>query len=136
MFKSLQSLRGTITLFHDPLNATSTAILHKLQHHQPQPNTGEYLYDLDINTTSVPTSEQFKYMQQSLNMHPNAKKSLLTAFPNLTKDAKLISDLQNVKYDPNTKFVRPLVVDWDHQLLAVTENGLQKIIDQYNGRDL
>jgi hypothetical protein len=138
MFKSLQAMRGTITLFHDPVSRTSTSILHKLQQHQPTQSgehKGEYHYDIDVNTTSIPTPEEFKYFQESLNMHPNAKKSLFAAYPDLTKNCKVIKDLQDLEYVANTTFKRPLVVDWDHQLLAVTENGLQKILDQYNGRD-
>jgi hypothetical protein len=143
MFKSLQHAGGVITLFHDPSSKASSAILQKLVANQPNPrNHGEFKYSIDT-TTSPPTPEQFNFFKDALHMNPVCKKALKMAFPELTQGKDLISDLQSIDAEKlrgmqtidGKMFVPPLVVDWDHKLLAVTERGLNKILDQYNGRE-
>lgn len=103
-------------------------------------NNGEFKYSVDVNT-KLPTPEQFDFFKEALHTHPFCKKALKTAFPELTKGKDLVKDLQsidsetlrNLKKNDNKFFVPPLVVDWDHKLLAVSEKGLEKILDQYNG---
>lgn len=141
MFKSLQNMGGVITLFHNPASKASESLLKKLQLNVSNGSkSGEFKYTIDT-TTNPPTPEQFEFFKESLHMHPFCKKALKTAFPKLTEGKNLVKDLQSIdseslrglKTVDGKLFVPPLVVDWDHKLLAVTENGLEKILDQYNG---
>lgn len=103
-------------------------------------NAGEFKYVIDP-TTLPPTPEQFEFFKEALHTHPFCKEALKTAFPELTKGKDLLKDLQSIDSEklrglkaPDGKlFLPPLVVDWDNKLLAVTEKGLGKILDQYNG---
>lgn len=106
-------------------------------------NPGQYKYTIDT-TTNLPTPEQFEFFKQSLHTHPICKSALKHAFPQLTAGKNLVGDLENIDTeklrDLNTSdktnlFVPPLVVDWDHKLLAVDSKGLSKIFDQYNGEN-
>lgn len=136
MFRSLQHSPSVITLFHNPQSQASVKILHILEKNQAN-NThknGEYKFVLD-KTTLPPTPDQFNFFKQSLHMNPVCKRALKLAYPNLTKDINLVVDLQNLNNTDNGQFVAPLVVDWDHKLLAVTEKGLTKILDQFNARE-
>ncbi|ODQ45696.1 hypothetical protein PICMEDRAFT_143613 [Pichia membranifaciens NRRL Y-2026] len=144
MFKSLQGMGGVITLFHNPASKASESLLKMLKDNvakSPESaNNGEFKYTIDP-TTLPPTPEQFEFFKEALHMHPFCKKALKTAFPELTKGKDLLKDLQSIdseklrglKEVDGKLFVPPLVVDWDNKLLAVTDKGLAKILDQYNG---
>jgi len=139
MFKSLQSMGGVITVFKKPQSDLLTDILlSKLNKNQVLAKTGEYKYDLDI-TINPPTLDQFQYFQSCLHTNPICKRAFRNAFPELTNAVNLINDLQKLN-PPNdeqisNKFIRPLIVDWDHKLLAHDEASLDKILDQYNGKN-
>lgn len=116
--------------------------MQKLQANQAlKSKDGEFKYSIDT-TTKPPTPEQFTFFKDALHMHPLCKKAFKTAFPKLTEGKELVKELQSIDSDKlkglttssGDLFVPPLVVDWDHKLLAVTEKGLAKILDQYNGK--
>lgn len=134
MFKSLQNMKGTITVFNKP-GASIAPLLKKLEFNQPDKN-GEYKYDIDVSQ-NTPTPEQFQYFRDNcLHTHPVCKASFKHAYPELTHDINLIKNLQSIESGKDgIKFVTPLIVDWDHKLMAFDEKSLSKIIDQYNGND-
>lgn len=139
MFRTLQGTKGTITLYHDINNKMSRYLLDSLKQHQVTSKDVEFKYNLDINTNSTSiTKDQFKFLQNCLHTHPFCKVSFKSAFPSITENVDLVKDLENLNLPNNIGEIpikRPLVVDWDHQLMAITDKGLQKIIDQYNGKD-
>ncbi|GMM28882.1 hypothetical protein DAMA08_015980 [Martiniozyma asiatica (nom. inval.)] len=148
LFRSLQSLPRTITLFQGV--PASTSLLHQLKRHsivdsqstppdgiadaETMPNLGKFNYTVDV-TNSAPTPEQFSLIKEFLNdENSNNKKIFIKAFqPLIDAQFNLKSDtngqistnqLRNLNgkifRDVNGKsmFVGPLIVDWDHKLLA------------------
>lgn len=130
MFRSLQHAPSVITIFHSsklPLSQRLLSLLERAQDTTADPS-GEYKFIVD-KSTGLPTPEQFAFFQSSLNTNPACKRAFKAAYPTIT--AGLVQDLKSSTFSDN--FVPPLVVDWDHKLLAANENDLIKIINQYKG---
>ncbi|ODQ63856.1 hypothetical protein NADFUDRAFT_71507 [Nadsonia fulvescens var. elongata DSM 6958] len=137
MFKSLQSIRPVITLFHSPASAASTHIatlLKSLQTAAPQ-------VDVEI-TELAPTIQQLSSIMDHFPI------SIPESLPTKPEDAKLNILVPGylghwhetarltafLKDDAGKKVTRPILVDWDNGRVAVNDESLaQKIISQIEG---
>ncbi|AWU77982.1 hypothetical protein CAS74_003205 [Pichia kudriavzevii] len=127
MFRTVQSTRGAITLFHNPACKRSVSLLEKLRSAQTNTSSSEYKYSIDVSTTK-PTSDQFNYIKQSVNLSPLSKSAFQEAFP----DTRTLSTTEIENFNNSDNFVPPLVVDWDNKLLATNTSGLEKILQKHN----
>ncbi|KAH3668948.1 hypothetical protein OGAPHI_002703 [Ogataea philodendri] len=105
----------------------------------------EYRYNVDV-CERFPTGDQFKFIKQTLSMNPQCKKAFKDAFPTLGSANDHVIDLQSAdsttlkQYESKTLdelakenvFQPPLVVDWDHKLIASDEPDLLKILNNYH----
>lgn len=130
MFRSLQHAPSVITIFHSsklPLSQKLLSILESAQGSTAAPS-GEYRFTVD-KSIQPPTPEQFAFFKQSLNTNPACKRAMKVAYPSINDN--FVQELQNANF--TNIFTPPLVVDWDHGLLAANENDLAKIINQFKG---
>ncbi|GMG19713.1 unnamed protein product [Ambrosiozyma monospora] len=155
LLKSLQSIPAVITIFHSPNSPLSSKLLSELNKHvevtarKPTKDSsifgmrgyfaGEkavpFRYTVDV-TEKLPTKDQFDYIKSTLSVHPTFKNIFKKVFPTVTSSLDKASDLQAVDFSSlkslNGTFNPPLVVDWEHKLIASDEKSLKKILDQYH----
>lgn len=155
MFKSLQNLPGSITIFHSSTNSASNTLLFLLKKHSIAPVTPKAqsflqrltnskstqseapsLYQIDVSTLP-PTKEQYVFIRDSVTQNALNKASILKLFPKLINPEPGFGSMpSSSEYklkleNDSSNFVPPLVVDWDHSLLATDEQGVQQIIDEF-----
>lgn len=153
MFKSLQSIPSTITVFHSTKAPVSSALISLLQKNAltatstPKPksffqrltssNSKERpnIFQLDI-TESIPTTEQYDSIKEAVARSVQNKEAFSKLFPKFgSTGGNLPSSTEyGLKLEHETAgkiFNPPLVVDWDHGLLATDSAGVQEIIDVF-----
>lgn len=150
-FSRLASARArpTVTFFHNSNSKLSHHLLSRLVKHDSR-------YLLDIRTNKLPLYRTYSFIhEECMNVHPQNARSFEKIFPallaspshlfcdvavkNNLKQKQFVPDLalrlEDQYHDDLAKHsaneLKPFVVDWNNQLVAIDDEGLDKIMHNY-----
>ncbi|KAM9896893.1 hypothetical protein OXX80_007394 [Metschnikowia pulcherrima] len=143
------SASPTLTIFHNSNSRLSHHLLERLAIHDSR-------YLLDVRTNKLPSYETYSFIhEECMNVHPQNNRSFERVFPALlassshsfcnvevmtkSKVKQFVPDLELVdKASYSDKIalhsaseVSPFVVDWANKLVAVDDQGLDTIMQNY-----
>ena len=140
---------ATLTFFHNSNSKLSNHLLSRLIKHDSR-------YILDVRTNKLPLYRTYSYIhEECMNVHPQNARSFEKIFPALlaspghlfcdvavknelkkkqfVPDLDLVSENQylDLLAEHSAKELTPVVVDWSNQLVAVDDEGLDRIMHNY-----
>lgn len=140
---------ATLTLFHNSNSRLSNHLLERLFNHESR-------YLLDVRTNKLPLYETYRFIhEECVNMHPQNARSFERVFPALLASPEHLFCDRQVKHKsrkkqfvPDLELVQennyldkvsvrqalelsPFVVDWANKLVAVDDEGLDRIMQHY-----
>ncbi|OBA21172.1 hypothetical protein METBIDRAFT_40791 [Metschnikowia bicuspidata var. bicuspidata NRRL YB-4993] len=143
------SASPTITLFHNTNSKLSHHLLERLTIHKSR-------FLLDVRQNRLPLYETYSFIhQECMNVHPQNNRSFERIFPALlaspshlfcnvevktkSKLKQFVPDLELVNESSyldnialhNATELSPFVVDWANKLVAVDDEGLDTIMQNY-----
>lgn len=146
---TLSANSATLTLFHNTNSRLSNHLLERLTTHESR-------YLLDVRTDKLPLYETYRFIhEECVNIHPQNAKSFEKVFPALlaspdhlfcdrevkhkSKQKQFVPDLELVHENTYLDKVAahdalelsPFVVDWANKLVAVDDDGLDRIMHHY-----
>lgn len=141
--------KPTVTFFHNSNSKLSNHILSRLTRHDTR-------YLLDIRKNKLPLYRTYHFIhEQCMNVHPQNARSFERIFPALLaspshlfcdvavkkelKQKQFVPDLDLLSEDHyldlvaahSAKELTPFVVDWNNQLVAIDDEGLDRIMHNY-----
>lgn len=155
MFKTiLQTIRPRskpalpkLTMYHNPRLPLSNHLLKKLNYYE---NLNKFV--IEVKPNQLPSYSSYKFMHSSLNTHPSNCNSFEAIFPQLfhhdstfndltaKRDQKLklfVNDYELVNEDRYNHMVKqtnvgnPVIIDWSHDLIAINDESLDRILAHY-----
>lgn len=143
------SAKPTVTFFHNADSKLSHHLLSRLVKHDSR-------YLLDVRINKLPLYRTYSFIhEECMNVHPQNARSFEKIFPallaspshlfcdaavkNNLKQKQFVPDLalrlENHYHDELAKHsateLTPFVVDWNNQLVAIDDEGLDKIMHHY-----
>lgn len=140
---------ATLTLFHNSNSRLSSHLLDRLVNHESR-------YLLDVRTDKLPLYETYRFIhEECMNVHPQNARGFERVFPallaspdhlfcnrevkNKAKQKQFVPDLELVEENTYLDKVAahealelsPFVVDWANKLVAVDDDGLDRIMNHY-----
>lgn len=140
--------KPTLTIFHNTNSKISRHLLGRLAKHDSR-----YLLDLRVNKLPLYRTYHFIH-EECMNVHPQNARGFEKIFPALLSKDHLFCDVEVKKSAKQKQFVpdmdlvsensyldkvahhtpdelAPFVVDWANQLVAVDDEGLDRIMANY-----
>lgn len=147
--KAPPAAKPILTLFHNPSSSLSNHLLHRLA--KP---TSRYI--LDVRHNKLPLYQTYKFVhEECMNVHPQNARGFEHVFPAFlrstghtfcnaqvkrqAKQKQFVGDIDSVSEEEYIDKVKgatesllvPFVVDWENKLVAVDDDGLDKIMANY-----
>ncbi|QPG76688.1 hypothetical protein FOA43_004082 [Brettanomyces nanus] len=140
MFRSLADSAASITLFKVSMNMLASLKKHSVVSssgvkkekgwfdsilgNRQDASSGRYRYQINVVEDTLPTKEQYNLIKSYARTTPFSHDAFTQAFPRA---------MDPTNKDVQSLFVRPLVVDWEHKLLASNETHLSKLLSEAYG---
>lgn len=148
-FNTISPKPTTLTFFHNSKSSLSNHLYERLATHEAR-------YLLDVRIDKLPLYETYRFIhEECVNIHPQNARSFEKVFPALlaspdhlfcdrevkhkSKQKQFVPDLELVHENTYLDKVAahdalelsPFVVDWANKLVAVDDEGLDKIMHHY-----
>ncbi|KAM3123067.1 hypothetical protein CJJ07_004688 [Candidozyma auris] len=149
--RSVVASKPTVTMFHNPNVPMSHQILQKLKERAPK------TFNLDVRENQLPHYSTYHFIHEKcINVHPQNARGFERIFPALldssnhtfcdvevrknSKQKQFVPDIdlvsENTYLDKvahqSASNMAPFAVDWFNQLVATDEEGLNRLLANYN----